>query len=227
MFDCCLDFSVHYKPVDTSSCEYDLSNQKYNEDSPKIFESYHHKYQAWRNNSFKAIRELHKTSSVIAVTMDITSFYHSIVLNEFTEEGFYNKFSLDIKFKEYPKLKQFHESFISLLSLWNESIESENGLPIGLSASSVLANAVMKDFDTTIKKNLAPTYYGRYVDDILLVFPDNGNLNNGKDIIEYFINKEIVIRNDNKILNKLKWTDHIVKPALCNRITENSVYACA
>ncbi|DAB28041.1 MAG TPA: hypothetical protein CFH78_04500 [Sulfurimonas sp. UBA10385] len=29
------------KPVDTSSCEYDLSSQKYNEESPKIFESYH------------------------------------------------------------------------------------------------------------------------------------------------------------------------------------------
>jgi hypothetical protein len=199
------------KPVDTSSCEYDLSNQKYNEESPKIFESYHHKYQAWRNNSFKAIRELHKISSVVAVTMDITSFYHSIELKEFKEDGFYKKFSLDIKFKENPKLKQFHESFIGLLSLWNEAIESKNGLPIGLSASSVLANAVMKDFDTKVTKNLAPTYYGRYVDDILLVFPDNGNLHSGKDIIEYFINKGIVIRNDNKILNKLKWTDLVVK----------------
>ncbi|WP_294883296.1 MULTISPECIES: reverse transcriptase domain-containing protein [unclassified Sulfurimonas] len=199
------------KPVDTSSCEYDLSSQKYNEESPKIFESYHHKYQAWRNNSFKAIRELHKTSSVVAVTMDITSFYHSIELNGFKEVKFYEKFSLDIKFKENPKLKQFHESFIGLLALWNNAIESENGLPIGLSASSVLANAVMKDFDTEVTKNLAPTYYGRYVDDILLVFPDNGNLNSGKEIIEYFINKDIVTRNDNKILNKLKWTDKVVK----------------
>lgn len=52
----------------------------------------------------------------------------------------------------------------------------------------------MKDFDEKVIKNLAPTYYGRYVDDILLVFPDNGNLNNGKEIIEYFISKEIVVR---------------------------------
>ena len=199
------------KPVDTSSCEYDLSNQKYNEDSPKIFESYHHKYQAWRNNSFKAIRELHKTSSVIAVTMDITSFYHSIELNEFSDIEFYKKFGLDIEFEKDEKLKKFHESFLDLLSLWNKAIESENGLPIGLSASSVLANAVMKNFDTDVTKNLAPTYYGRYVDDILLVFPDNGNLNSGKEIIEYFINKKIVIRNNNKILNKLKWTDKVVK----------------
>lgn len=198
------------KPVDTSSCEYDLSNQEYNEDSPKIFESYHHKYQAWRNNSFKAIRELHKTSSVVAVTMDITSFYHSIELKEFKEEVFYEKFSLDIKFKDNPKLKQFHESFIGLLSLWNEAIESKNGLPIGLSASSVLANAVMKDFDTNIMKNLAPTYYGRYVDDILLVLPDNGNLNSGKDIIEYFVSKNIV----KKVSTKFKWTECLLNMAI-------------
>ena len=198
------------KPVDTSSCEYDLSNQKYNEESSKIFESYHHKYQAWRNNSFKAIRELHKTSSVIAVTMDITSFYHSIELNEFKEDKFYNKFSLDSKFEKNHKLKQFHESFIGLLLLWNDAIESENGLPIGLSASSVLANAVMKDFDEKVIKNLAPTYYGRYVDDILLVFTDNGNLNNGKEIIEYFISKEIVVR-DKKESEELKYKNLILK----------------
>jgi hypothetical protein len=198
------------KPVDTSSCEYDLSSQKYNEESPKIFESYHHKYQAWRNNSFKKIRELHKTSSVVAVTMDITSFYHSIDLNEFTNINFYEKFGLDGKFEKNEELKQFHESFIGLLSLWNKAIKSENGLPIGLSASSVLANAVMKDFDTRVTKNLAPTYYGRYVDDILLVFPDNGNLNSGKEIIDYFVNKKIVDRNV-EIEGELKYKNLILK----------------
>lgn len=198
------------KPVDMSSCEYDLSNQKYNEESPKIFESYHHKYQAWRNNSFKAIRELHKTSSVITVTMDITSFYHSIDLNEFKDEKFYKEFGLVDKFIENPKLKQFHESFIGLLSSWNKAIKSKNGLPIGLSASSVLANAVMKDFDTKVTKNLAPTYYGRYVDDILLVFPDNGNLNSGKEIIEYFIVKQIVVR-DTENEEQLKYKNLILQ----------------
>jgi|GEM_PF-2720306 len=194
------------KPIDTSSCEFDLSNQPYNDQSSKIFESYHHKYQAWRNNSFQAIRELHKTSSVIAVTMDITSFYHNIILKEFTNDNFYNKFGLLNQFNKNPQLKIFHESFIKLLENWNNSIESKNGLPIGLSASSVLANAVMKDFDEKVKINLAPTYYGRYVDDILLVFPDNGNLNCGEKIIEYFINKELLTRSDtNK--DELKYKD--------------------
>lgn len=183
------------KPIDIDSCEYDLSNQKYNIESPKIFESYHHRYQSWRNNSFKAIRELHKTSSVIAVTMDITSFYHSIDLSEFTSNKFYKKFKLDLLFNKDRKLKGFHESFIRLLEMWNDSTTSESGLPIGLCSSPILANAVMKDFDDSIS-NLAPTYYGRYVDDILLVFPDNGLLNNSEEVINYLVSKKILSINE-------------------------------
>lgn len=184
------------KPINTSSCEIDLSNQKYNIESPKIFESYNHKYQAWRDNSFKAIRELHKTSSVVAITMDITSFYHSIELIEFTKDSFYKQFKLETLF-ENENLKKFHIDFIELLYDWNKTIDGENGVPIGLSASSILANAIMKDFDDSVIKNLSPTYYGRYVDDILLVFPDNGNLNCGEEIIEYLVKKDIIKINDN------------------------------
>ena len=188
---------VRIKPTDTSSCEYDVSNQDYNLDSPRIFEPYQHKYKSWRNNSFKSIRELHKVSSVIAVTMDITSFYHSIKLNVFTMNEFYQEFGLDILFKESPSLKKFHRDFINKLRDWNISISNKNeitdGVPIGLSASSILANAVMRDFDKNVEKNLSPAYYGRYVDDILLVFSDNGNIRNGADIINYLISKKVVV----------------------------------
>jgi hypothetical protein len=180
------------KPIDTSSCEFDLVGHQYNLDSPRIFESYQHKYTSWRNNSFKAIRELHKSSSVIAITMDITSFYHSVILEEFLEENFYKEFNLDEKFEENSELKIFHEQFINCLKNWNIYIKSDYGLPIGLSASPILANATMRDFDKKVIENLAPTYYGRYVDDILLVFPDNGNITNGEDVIKYLLNKEIV-----------------------------------
>lgn len=183
---------VRIKPTNTSSCEFDVSSQEYNIDSPRIFDPYQYRYQNWRNNSFKAIRELHKTSSVIAVTMDITSFYHNVTLNTFLEDTFYQSFGLNEHFKDALYIKTFHEDFIGLLEQWNKSINSKNGLPIGLSASSVLANAIMQEFDTKIEANLAPTYYGRYVDDILLVFPDNGNMKNGEDVLDYLVSKKIV-----------------------------------
>lgn len=186
------------KPIDTFSCKFDLVGHKYNLDSQRIFESYQHKYTSWRNNSFRAIRELHKSSSVIAITMDITSFYHSVKLDEFLKDNFYKEFNLDEKFVENSELKIFHEQFINCLKNWNTYIESKDGLPIGLSASPILANATMRDFDKKVIKKLAPTYYGRYVDDILLVFPDNGNITNGEDVINYLLGKNIVELNDSE-----------------------------
>lgn len=193
---------VRIKPSVRTSCEYDVGNQEYNLDSPKIFEPYHHKYKSWRNNSFRSIRELHKTSSVVAITMDITSFFHTIKLNEFTTDEFYKEFELDLLFEKEPTLKKFHKDFITNLIKWNKSIsdgtEVSDGIPIGLAASYILANAVMRDFDKKIEENLAPAYYGRYVDDILLVFVDNGNLKNGEDVIKYLLSKEVIEEKETK-----------------------------
>ncbi len=194
---------VRIKPVDISSCEYDLTMQSYNLESPRIFEPYQYKYQKWRNNSFNTIRELHKSSSVIAVTMDITSFYHQIDIEEFISKEFYDNFGLSDLFEDNDELKIFHEDFIALLKKWNSSINSEDGLPIGISASPILANAVMKEFDNNIENKLKPTYYGRYVDDILLVFPDSGNIRNGEDVIRYLISKDIVKRDIKKDPNSI------------------------
>lgn len=49
--------------------------------------------------------------------MDITSFYHSIELNEFKEDKFYNKFSLDSKFEKNHKLKQFIDPLWLIITL--------------------------------------------------------------------------------------------------------------
>jgi hypothetical protein len=197
---------IRIKPAEVASCEFDFESQPYNLDSPRVFEPYQHKYQSWKGNSFKAIRALHKSSSVIAITMDITSFFHSVILDEFKTETFYAEFGLIEYFQEYTDLKAFHEEFIELLELWNQSIASKDsnnqGLPIGLSASPILANAVMKEFDQNIEALLAPTYYGRYVDDILLVFPDNGNISNGEDVLKYLIAKQVVQEQDNVLQYK-------------------------
>ena len=182
---------IRIKPTDTSSCEFDLSSQEFNIDSARIYEQYQYKYQNWRNNSFKSIRELHKISSVIAITMDISKFYHSINPKYFLTSEFYKEFEF------HTDLKDFHIDFINKIIEWNK-LFSENetkdevvGIPIGLTASPILANAIMKEFDEKINL-IAPTYYGRYVDDILLVFPDNGELNSGENVLKYLENRNII-----------------------------------
>lgn len=161
----------------------------FNLNSPKIFRSYQSQYQKWRNNSFKTIEDNHKNNSIIVASIDIAKFFHSISLDFFITEDFYTKFDLsDIEGWE-STLKPFHEAFMSLLSRWNKDEANEKlGLPIGLGASQVLANAVMKEFDDEVSNDLIPLYYGRYVDDIILVFNKFGNISSSQDITDYLVN---------------------------------------
>jgi hypothetical protein len=50
------------------------------------------------------------------------------------------------------------------------------GLPIGNLTSQLFANIYLNDFDHFMKKNLDLKYYGRYVDDIVVVHPDHAYL---------------------------------------------------
>jgi len=59
-------------------------------------------------------------------------------------------------------------------SLFNSAPQC--GLPIGNLTSQVFANFYMNRFDHFIKHDLAVRYYGRYVDDFVLVHPDKGHL---------------------------------------------------
>lgn len=50
------------------------------------------------------------------------------------------------------------------------STPSSKGIPIGFTSSAILSNWYLMGFDKDIKSKINPSYYGRYVDDILLVF---------------------------------------------------------
>ncbi|HUH42901.1 MAG TPA: RNA-directed DNA polymerase [Sulfurimonas sp.] len=161
--------------------------------SPKIFKPYQRQYQNWRNNSFKTVEENHPKSSIVVITMDISNFFPSVNLDEFTDDEFYDRFDLN-SIKGWDNgLKEFHESFIILLKRWNkEKANSDNdkdGLPIGLTASHILANAILKTFDDEIEKDLEPLYYGRYVDDVILVLNRFGQIEDGSDILNFLESK--------------------------------------
>ena len=56
------------------------------------------------------------------------------------------------------------------------------GLPVGLSASRLIANVALAEFDKTILQEIVPLYYGRYVDDVILVLHDTHGFQNAKDV---------------------------------------------
>lgn len=62
----------------------------------------------------------------------------------------------------------------------------KKGLPIGLASSAIIANWYLCDFDTAIRELVNPIYYGRYVDDILIVI-ENASVSHENDTIDTFI----------------------------------------
>ena len=64
------------------------------------------------------------------------------------------------------------------------------GLPIGNLTSQVLANFYMNTFDHFIKKELGINYYGRYVDDFVIIHPDKEYLKSLLPIITDFLQSQ-------------------------------------
>ena len=71
----------------------------------------------------------------------------------------------------------YREKIRSYLEITHKGLSdySETGIPIGLCSSHVLGNWYLRAFDKAIKRLVRPAYYGRYVDDILMVVPTSEN----------------------------------------------------
>ncbi|MFN3788748.1 RNA-directed DNA polymerase [Massilia sp.] len=158
------------------------------------FQPYFNPYKRWRENGLRAIRrELEADGSVIAVSMDLTSYYHNI------DPSFLNKDEFlklnDIQLNDWEL--SFTSSFVLALKAWAKKastwLEQEGapkssvkgGVPIGLAMARVAANALLASLDKSIESNLAPIYYGRYVDDIFLVLRDPGNVHDAPELLSY------------------------------------------
>ncbi|MEY2950047.1 MAG: hypothetical protein RLZZ248_1248 [Bacteroidota bacterium] len=68
---------------------------------------------------------------------------------------------------------------------------SGSGLPIGNLTSQIFANFYMDKFDHFIKHNLGIKYYGRYVDDFVIVHEDKEYLKRLIGIIKIFLKVEL------------------------------------
>lgn len=159
------------------------------------FQPYFEPYKKWRNRGLQAIRtELENENAVIAISMDLTSYYHNIDPSFMKDVSFLNKFNIRLTDWELNFTIAFHTA----LKKWSEMVtekmhnygcpkeKNTGGLPIGLSISRILSNALLIGLDRDIEQGLTPIYYGRYVDDIFLVIKDPLTLNNTNDLFDFF-----------------------------------------
>ncbi len=153
------------------------------------FQAYAHRFRQWRQNGLTAIRTaLQSNERVLAMTADLRSFYHESSADFLVEDEFLKYAGLQLNKDELKFTKQLSKA----LRVWASKTPDHQddplrGLPVGLSASRVIANALLFKFDRFVEEKLKPIYYGRYIDDIFLVLNNSKELSSAAKVWSYLI----------------------------------------
>ena len=144
--------------------------------SPHLFEPYFSQYESWRDHGLERAKErLNDKQDAVILTLDFKSFYYSVDMLETDFENFsksYNRSELWIQrvnYFVYRVLRQYSDMIRPICSGTELSIADRTILPIGFLPSNILSNWVLTSFDNAVIKQWNPVYYGRYVDDIIIV----------------------------------------------------------
>ncbi|NDV46374.1 hypothetical protein D0T49_04885 [Paludibacter sp. 221] len=98
------------------------------------------------------------------------------------------------------------------------STPEDCGLPIGNLTSQLFSNVYLHELDIYVKKVLGVEYYGRYVDDFVMIHPDPEYLKNVKKILDDFLWENLKLKiHPNKIYLQhfskgVKFLGAVVKP---------------
>ncbi|WP_442486471.1 RNA-directed DNA polymerase [Fusobacterium necrophorum] len=166
------------KSVSKYSYGYRLNlDEKDNLKERYIFKKYIMQYKDWKNKGIKKAKEIiSEEENAVLVNLDLKRFYYNInhdILKEKIKRLDPNILSSPLT-NIIMKINQKYGELVSQDINKNDKYleyDSNAIIPIGLYSSSILANIYLKDLDDEILK-LRPDYYGRYVDDIFLVFKE-------------------------------------------------------
>lgn len=151
------------------------------------FNPYLKPFGDWRDGAIKAMRSaLDDKKKVIALTADVSSFYHELNPDFMLNPTFQKLAGVELT-EPQDKL---HRLFISALQAWAKNTPLKKGLPVGLPASAIVANAALIKLDQFIERQVVPLYYGRYVDDILLVMENTSELTTSQGFWDWVINRD-------------------------------------
>ena len=147
------------------------------------FQPYLKPFRDWRDKGIGAMRTaLEADKKIVALTADVSSFYHEL------NPGFMldSTFVVDVMGLELTESQtKLHRLFIQALLAWAAATPLKKGLPVGLPASAVVANVALAELDRIVEQQLAPLYYGRYVDDILLVMENGASFRSAAELWEW------------------------------------------
>lgn len=160
-------------------------------ESNRCFEPYFKNYTKWRDKAFSTIKCEQNKSDLLMMSLDLKSFYYLVDFNFKNVSSMFNGDARLVEFAELSKiLKGVYLKYTILIRKQKKGIPNTDNVvfPIGLLSPIVLREAYLNNFDSVLCEKLNPIYYGRYVDDILIVVhaPKMDNFSQ-KDFVEHFL----------------------------------------
>lgn len=155
-----------------------------------LFKPYFTQYQKWRDESIIAAQNLlNDEKNALFINLDIKDYFHSCRIDLDKYFNIENDTSHNINYI----LRKIHTTYSELIANkymfpndFSHELISKSILPIGLLTSYIIANHYLNDFDKIITNKFKPAYYGRYVDDILIVLSEPNIENYSKGIYEKY-----------------------------------------
>lgn len=178
--------------------------------SSQLYRQYHIQYSRWRDTAISIARNslVNQKQSVSIMGLDFKDYFYSISIDwedvkssiahyraEYhREKDTKNPVGSDFLTDCIRSISEtFHGLIFRKLRITHPITSSDlaHGLPIGMPASYILANWYLRQFDSAVMKKLRPVYYGRYVDDVLMVLPWNDD-GSKPDPVGAFLQKTLV-----------------------------------
>lgn len=209
--------------------------------TPYLFQTYFSQYENWRDKALDSAQIcLESTKDVIILTMDFKRFFYNINMHEEDFNTFYKNYA--DRNGECLWVNRVNTFVFEVIKRYSALIQSTDGvkrniLPIGFYPSNILSNYCLNKFDDAVIDRWSPVYYGRYVDDIMIVdkVEENSwlynlakdNILTEDDVIQYYLcncnaekGKDCMCKNNRGLLqlnkNENGENEYQVNPAVLN-----------
>ena len=141
-----------------------------------LYKKYIHQYHKWWNNGLQIANDTLKNNkyNINIINLDISNYYRNINFDfQILEKDIYEiDNNVDFNNIIHETLKEIHKRYWEKIKTFQlTAVKSERPLPISLPTSSLFANWFLYKLDYYIEKQYTPLYYGRYVDDIMIILP--------------------------------------------------------
>lgn len=145
-------------------------------DSNRLFVPYFKQYTSWRDNAFRKVKDCYEAEEdSILLSLDLKGYYYSVAFKFDDLPEFLNHDDRLAKIAPLTAIiEMVYTIYTSEMKKYRSEIKAnpvtkECIFPIGLLSSMLLSNLYLQHFDKAIMAQIQPSYYGRYVDDIMIV----------------------------------------------------------